>query len=130
VNPGTAAGASVGGLVGLAALALVAYVLYQRRAGGKHARKPLGAAAGAAAAPSVLVLNPIASGAPMHQNVYATQVVFNNYARVPEPQLAAAPAGEALPQGWTMFGPDEDGDVWYVDSAGNSHWSLPGASGV
>ncbi len=54
----------------------------------------------------------------------AQNIVVNHH------HMPHAPAAleEVVPQGWTKFGPDEEGDVWYVDQEGNSHWTLPGAS--
>jgi len=119
MGPGETAGAAVGGLIGLAALALLALVAAR---GSLSKKKPVMQRGAAAAGASVLVVNPIASGggATFHQNVYAQNVVFHQH-----PPLAEQPTEALLPEGWQKFGPDEDGDEWYVDAQGNSHWELP-----
>ena len=52
--------------------------------------------------------------------------VFVSPQRLP---LSNAPVSQsatvALPPGWSRHGPDEDGDFWFQDRLGESHWTIP-----
>ena len=128
-NSSTAIGGGVGGGLGLLILfAIVAYVVssnIKKRENRKQAFKFKGAAQQSMELPmtkavpigavsSTLVMNPLSSpGSPQQQ--------FAQQAPVEQPVQKQ----QALPEGWTQFGPDAEGDVWFVDASGNSHWVLP-----
>lgn len=54
--------------------------------------------------------------------VIATSAHRSPLSSAPAPLTATT---VALPPGWTRHGPDDDGDFWFQDSFGESHWTIP-----